>query len=41
MGQSWGSFLFVIYMNDMEISVCCKLLIYGDDITLLVVTQGS
>ncbi len=35
-GSLLGPLLFLCYVNDMEISVNCKLLLYGDDNALLV-----
>ena len=33
--QSWDLFLFFIYVDDMEASVFCKLILYADDSCLL------
>ena len=35
-GSILGLLLFLIYVNDMEASVSCKLILYADDSALLV-----
>ena len=40
-GSILGPLLFLCYVNDMPISVDCKLLLYADDSALLVSNKDS